>query len=130
MPCPYFLPSVRTSIAALPHPERLPLGGTYSGQCTAANVVPTTEMLHDCNLGYAMCDHLPAMRSADAVRFLTRRTEPGRIAVNYVCESHYSPVSDGMLIFDVASNSWQERHPNACLQRMAECCVESFRSRS
>ncbi len=130
MPCPYFLPTERTSIAALPHPEKLPLGNAYSGHCTAADMNPTAEMLHDCNLGYADCAHLPCPRPADAVRFLTQSREPSRIVVTYVCEAKYAPVSHGTLIFDVNSNCWLERHPDRCLQRMAECCVESFRSRS
>lgn len=130
MPCPFFLPTKHTVIATLPHPERLPLGDTFSGQCTAAHMVPTPEMLHDCNLGYAACGHLPPTRTADAVRFLTHRGEPGRIVVDYVCEARYTPVARGMLIFDVSSNRWLERHSDDCIQRMAECCVESFRSHS
>ncbi len=131
MACPYFMPTERTSIAALPHPERLPLGDTYSGQCTAADVTPTSEMLHDCNLGYAMCEHLPRRpRFADAVRFSVRREDQARLAVTYVCEERYAPVAQGVLIFDIASNCWLQRHSDACIQRMAECCVESFLSRS
>ena len=130
MACPYFLPTERVSIATLPHPERLPLGDTYSGQCTAAGVTPTLEMLHDCNLGYAACEHLPQPRLADAVRLIARRDGPTRIAVTYVCEARYAPVAQGVLIFDVASNCWLQRHSDVCIQRMAECCVESFRPRS
>ena len=127
MACPYFLPTERTSLAALPHPERLPLGNSYAGRCTAADVIPTPEMLHDCNLGYAMCEHLPRLRSVDAVRLSVRGGEAGRIAVSYVYEARYAPVTQGVLIFDTTANCWLERHSDGCLQRMAECCVESFR---
>jgi hypothetical protein len=130
MPCPYFMPTERTSLAALPHPERLSLGDAYSGQCTAANVGPTPDMLHDCNLGYAACEHLPIHRQADAVRLMTRRTEHGQLAISYVCEKHYEPVSRGILTFDVASNTWSERHTDPCIQRMAECCIETFQHHS
>ncbi len=131
MPCPYFMPTERTSIPELPHPDRLPLGNTYSGQCTAAGVTPTPEMLHDCNLGYAMCEHLPRRpRLADAVRFSVRRENQKSIAVTYVFEERYTPVANGVLIFDIASNSWLQRHSDPCIQRMAECCLESFLSRS
>lgn len=131
MACPYFMPTERTSIPALPHPERLPLGDTYCGRCTAAGVTPTPEMLHDCNLGYAMCEHLPRRpRFADAVRFSVRRENQEQIAVTYVFEERYQPVEQGVLILDTATNCWLQRHPDARIQRMAECCVESFLSRS
>ncbi len=129
MPCPYFMPAERTSLTALPHPERLPLGGAYSGHCTAADIVPTAEMLHDCNLGYAHCAHLPAERPADAVRFSVRCDPQGRLAIHYLCEAAHAPVSHGVLVFDPASSQWRERHSDNRLQRMAECCVESFRKR-
>ena len=119
------MPAQRTSIAALPHPERLPLGAAYSGHCTAANFVPSAAMLHDCNLGYANCAHLPADRASDAVRFSIRRDPRGLLAIHYLCEAAHAPVAHGVLIFDPASSAWRERHDDARLQRMAECCVES-----
>ena len=130
MPCPYFMPTERTSIAALPHPERLSLGATYSGRCTAADVGPTPEMLHDCNLGYAVCEHLPIRRAADAVQLITRRTEEGQLVITYVCEKHYEPVSRGTLTFDMASSTWLVRDADPCIQRMAECCIETFQQHS
>ena len=126
MACPYFMPAERTSVDALPHPERLPLGGAYAGHCTAADLAPTTEMLHDCNLGYAECAHLPADRAGDALRFSIRRDRQGLLAIHYLCEAAHAPVSNGVLVFDPASAQWRERHDDVCLQRMAECCVESF----
>ena len=127
MACPYFMPAQRTSIEALPHPERLPLGAAYSGHCTAAHVTPTPEMLHDCNLGYAECAHLPVERIADAVRFSIRRDPEGLLAIHYLCEAAHAPVSSGVLVFDPTCSQWRECHDDARLQRMAECCVESFR---
>jgi hypothetical protein len=121
------MPTTRTSVDGLTHPERLPLGAAYSGSCTAANVTPTAEMLHDCNLGYAACAHLPDDRTADAVRFSIRRDPQGLLAIQYLCEAAHAPVSNGVLIFDPASAEWRERHDDVRLQRMAECCVESFR---
>jgi hypothetical protein len=128
MSCPFFLPSERTSIADLPHPERLPLGDCYAGHCTAANVVPTEAMLHDCNLGYAKCVHLPADRASDAVRFSIRRDAHGSIAIQFVCEAAHAPVAQGTLVFDPGTGRWREQHEDARIQRMAECRVASMQS--
>ncbi len=126
MPCPYFLPAERTSIEGLPHPERLSLGSGYSGKCTAADLTPSPEMLHDCNLGYANCPHLPAERAADAIRLLARRDPRGLLTVHYVCEAGHTPVAHGVLIFDASVFRWREPHADARIQRMAECCVEAL----
>lgn len=127
MACPYFLPSERVSVTGLPHPERLPLGDAFHGHCTAADVAPTLEQLHGCNLGYADCSHLPNDRAFDAIRFSLRPDADGVLTVRYVCEAAHAPVSHGVLIFDTASAQWIQRHDDSRLQRMAECCVESFR---
>ncbi len=127
MPCPYFLPEQPTIVEGLPHPERLSLGAAYCGHCTAANINPTPDQLQHCNLGYADCAHLPSDRTADAVRFSVRRDAQGVLAIQYLCEAAHAPVAHGVLVFDPASSQWRERHPDARLQRMAECCVESFR---
>lgn len=126
MPCPYFMPSQATSLASLPHPERLPLGNAYAGRCTAANLTPTEAMLHDCNLGYANCKHLPTDRSADAVRFSVRRDQNASIAICYVFEAAYAPVARGELIYDTSALTWRQPHADSRIQRMAECCVASF----
>lgn len=127
MACPYFSPKTRTTVPGLTHPERLPLRDAYAGQCTAANITPEEGMLHDCNLGYATCCHLPADRSSDAVRFSIRRDADGVFAVQYVCESAHTPVTHGVLMFDAARSQWRVLHPDANIQRMAECCMESLR---
>jgi hypothetical protein len=125
MPCPYFMPEHPTSIAALPHPERLPLGDAFAGRCTAVDVVPSEAMLHDCNLGYADCAHLPAERVSDAVRFAIRRDPKGLLHIHYVCEAAHAPVSTGVLSFDMAASQWHAVHEDTRIQRMAQCCVES-----
>ena len=127
MACPFFLPTLRATVAGLTHPQRLPLRDAYAGQCTAANVSPTDDMLHDCNLGYASCGHLPADRASDAVRFSMRRDPRGLVAIDYVCEAAHVPVAHGVLTYDMATGEWGERHSDPCIQRMAECCVESLR---
>ena len=125
MACPFFLPAQPTTLAELPHPQRLPLGDSFAGKCTAADIVPTEAMLHDCNLGYAECAHLPADRAADAVRFSIRRDPKGLLHIHYVCEAAHAPVSSGVLAFDTAASQWHKVHDDHRLQRMAECCVES-----
>ena len=127
MPCPYFHPTNPVSLGSLPHPDRLSLRNAYAGHCTAANLVPTEAMLHDCNLGYADCAHLPADRPADAIRFAIRRDQNSLIAISYVSEAAHTPVAHGVLIYDLDKGSWRERHSDACLQRMAECCIASLR---
>lgn len=126
MPCPFFLPTERTSLSSLPHPERLPLGNAYAGRCTAANVTPDERMLHDCNLGYAACVHLPPDRKSDAVRFFVQRDQNGLLAICYVFEAGYAPAGHGILKYDASTGTWNVRHADACVQRMAECCVQSF----
>ncbi len=127
MACPFFLPTTRATVPGLIHPERLPLRDAYAGECTAAQVTPTDDMLHDCNLGYATCAHLPAQRTSDAVRFAIQRDAEGLIAIHYVCEAAHGPVSHGTLSYDTKAGAWRERHADSCVQRMAECCVESLR---
>lgn len=82
-------------------------------------------MLHDCNLGYADCAHLPANRSSDAVRFSIRRDQNALITICYVFEAAHAPVSRGELIYDARAGTWREQHPDARVQRMAQCCMES-----
>jgi hypothetical protein len=127
MACPFFLPTSRTTVPGVMHPERLPLGDAYAGRCTAADVTPTDDMLHDCNLGYASCAHLPKERAADAVRFSVRRADKELITIQYVCEAAHAPIAHGVLRYDAKCGSWRERHADDRVQRMAECCVESLR---
>ena len=124
MSCPFFLPTAPAPDLPFPHPERLPLGAAYSGHCTAANLSPTSDQLHGCNLGYAECAHLPAGRAADAVRFSIRRDPAGVLTIQYVCEAAHAPVEHGALRFDIRGLC-REPHADPRIQRMAECCVQS-----
>lgn len=124
MACPFFLPAASCTDASLPHPERLPLGDAYAGHCTAANIAAPAEMLHDCNLGYAHCAHLPENRAADAVRFLIRETDA--LAVAFVLEKDHLPAANGTLVFLRNLQRFETLHPDPRIQRMAECCVQSY----
>lgn len=131
MACPFFLPQKRIENPLWPHPVRLPLGDGWSGQCTAPGhegVQPGEEELKDgCNLGYARaCPRLPGERHGDAVRFSLARDREGKLAVQVVCEIAYAPAGHGMLEFDVAAGRWSSAHPDARIQKMAECFLESY----
>jgi hypothetical protein len=74
MACPFFMPVEKLGNGAWPHPTRLPLGGGWSGRCTAPGhegEIPAQTALEEfCNLGYAAsCGWLPPDRTWDAVRF-------------------------------------------------------------
>jgi hypothetical protein len=135
MACPYFLPQKRIENPPWPHPARLPLGDAWSGCCTAPGhdgVRPTDEELKDgCNLGYARhCARLPVSRAADAVRFSVARDRDHKLSVQFVCEIGYAPAAHGMLQFDAAAGRWSSEHADARIQKMAECYVETYLSRT
>ena len=123
------------------HPSRLPLGCGWSGHCTAPGhegEAPSGKELHDfCNLGYAeQCSRIPLERSWDSVRFGLRsavaaaeNTDSHRIQVRYVCERGHLPADSGFLEFDLSQSRWTKQHPDARVQRMAECFVEAHRER-
>ncbi len=132
MACPYFLPSKPVADSRVPHPGRAPLGDVYAGVCTApghAGAAPKDEQLPDCNLGYARCPWLPPERSCDAVRFIMGRERDGCYRIFYACELAHAPAAHGLLEFDRKHNAWRAPHPDACLQRMAECHLESHLKR-
>jgi hypothetical protein len=87
-----------------------------------------------CNLGYAEgCGRLPLERAWDSVRFAARGVSSnetldsiGQIQVRYVCERGHRPGEHGTLLFDLAEARWLERHRDSCVQRMAECFLESY----
>jgi len=136
--CPFFLPIERIEGANWLHAGRLPLGRRWAGQCTAPGHEgenPSQEELREfCNLGYAEgCGRLPLERTWDAVRFAARTAQVeargegcGRIQVRYVCESGHRPAEHGFLEFDAVERAWPVRHPDARVQRMAECFLESY----
>jgi hypothetical protein len=91
--------------------------------------VPLHEEVRDfCNLGYAeSCGRLPKERIWDSVRFGARTTlDGGCVQVRYVCERGHLPAEHGILEFLAAESRWRELHPNNCVQRMAECFLESY----
>jgi len=124
-----------------PHPARLPLGGGWSGHCTAPgheSAIPSQDILEGfCNLGYAAgCGWAPSERAWDAVRFAVvapgetqkqnsdspRRTVP----VRYVCERNHRPVAHGDLEYNVGEATWLQRHDDPRVQEMAECFLQTY----
>lgn len=129
MACPYFMPERRFE-SDWPFPRRLPLGAGWAGTCSAPGhegALPSDEELKSgCNLGYAKaCSRLPAERSADAVRFALGEERDGILHVLFACELAYLPAEHGELLYDKTSQTWVQRHDNACVQRMAECYLHA-----
>ncbi|MGB7132772.1 MAG: hypothetical protein WBD59_18315 [Candidatus Sulfotelmatobacter sp.] len=134
--CPFFLPIEKIENGPWLHPSRLPLGGGWSGHCTAPGregEIPSAEELHElCNLGYAkQCSRLPRERVWDSVRFdiriiAAKDTGPHRIQVRYICEREHLPADHGLLEFDPAQRRWTKPHPDARVQRMSECFVAAY----
>jgi hypothetical protein len=148
MACPYFLPIEKLE-GTWPHPHRLPLGCGWKGQCTAPGhegEVPSDDELREfCNLGYAHgCARLPRDRAWDSVRFGARilskngaaslngnenDSTSARIQIRYICERDHRPSGHGVLIFVRQPDSQsrcEKNHPDARLQRMAECFLQSY----
>ena len=131
MPCPYFIPTERFDDAGFVHPGRLPLGAGYRGMCGAPGhdgATPTDEELKQgCNLGYARnCSRLPEDREADAVRFSILRDRDGQVEVCYVSELNYLPRDHGNLQYDSLLQKWMSLHPEARVQALAECFLQSY----
>jgi len=126
------------------HPARLPLGGGWTGHCTAPGhegAMPAQGILEGfCNLGYsAGCSWAPRDRAWDAVRFsviapaevekLRQQTQPlthRTILLHYVCERNHLPVVHGRLEYDRAGASWLTHHENPQVQKMAECFLDAY----
>ena len=134
VPCPFFLPTEKISGALWPFPSRLPLGEGWRGECMAPgheHSAPGEEELRECcNLGYARtCARLPQERAADAVRFSVSVQGANVLHVFYVCEKNHVPGETGRLEYDAAQGRWVTQHPNAAMQKLAECYVEAYQSR-
>jgi hypothetical protein len=76
---------------------------------------------------------LPRERAWDSIRFGARTVSTDEnnlkgehIQIRYVCERNHRPVEHGTLKFDTVGASWESRHSNDRLQRMAECFLESY----
>jgi hypothetical protein len=131
--CPFFLPVKRFEEGVWLHPSRLPLGSPWQGCCTAAGdaAISTAGELEQCNLGYASnCSRLPRERQWDAVRFAVSSDHESRVCLTYVCEKNHQPGGNGRLEFSVVTDRWVTSHPDPRIQKMAECFLESWRSRS
>jgi hypothetical protein len=136
--CPFFMPVSRLENGNWLHAERLPLGGGWSGHCSAPEHEGETpshnELREFCNLGYAEgCGRLPSERKWDSVRFAARRrgydAQNGtgeRIQIRYVCERGHRPVEHGTLEFAAFETPCVEPHADSRLQRLAECFLESY----
>jgi hypothetical protein len=138
--CPFFMPTEKLQGGGWLHTSRLPLGCGWSGHCTAPGhegEVPSPEELQDfCNLGYAQgCVRLPSQRAWDSIRFGARILVDGakggsvrRIQVRYICERNHRPAGHGFLQFDAHDDDARcsKPHPDARLQRMAECFLASY----
>ncbi|MBZ5647258.1 MAG: hypothetical protein LAN37_08560 [Acidobacteriia bacterium] len=134
MACPYFMPTERLVSDLWPHRARLPLGDGFRGVCTAPGhegaALADEELRDFCNLGYARrCPRLPQGRTADAVRFIVTQVREDLVALYFTCERDHAPRDHGPLAYDRAQQRWINPHPDARIQRMAECYVQSYFSR-
>ena len=131
--CPFFMPEHGFD-SDWPFPQRLPLGGGWTGTCSAPGhegARPSEDELKSgCNLGYAKtCSRLPAERHADAVRFALGEERDGILRVLFAREREYLPAGHGGLLYDAASRSWLQAHDDPRVQRMAECYLQAQRAR-
>ncbi len=139
------MPVAKLENGSWPHPARLPLGGGWSGHCTAPqheNEIPAQDVLEAfCNLGYARgCAWAPQERKWDAVRFAVsaQRESENRekdnssrlVRIRYVGERNHCPVERGDLEFDAQQLKWVKRHEDPRLQKMAECFLKSRLSKN
>jgi hypothetical protein len=98
-----------------------------SPAATASGLLSEDDLKHGCNLGYARaCPRLPAVRSADAVRFGVACDRDQRIRIQFVLEAGYRPRQHGLLEYDCASARWVRAHRDLRIQRMAACYLESY----
>jgi hypothetical protein len=131
MACPFFVPTSKLEDGGWLHPSRLPLGGGWTGHCSAPGhegAQPTHEELRElCNLGYAArCPRLPEERAYDAVRFSIASDRGTRLMMWFICESGHCPAGHGMLEYDVSLGEWISSHPDPRIQKMADCYLQSY----
>lgn len=134
MACPYFVPTEKWDGGGWIHPSRLPLGGGWLGCCSAPGHEQTQlaepEIREFCNLGYAAkCSRLPVDRQLDAVRFSIATDRDQRLLVSCVGESGHLPVEYRQLEFDISGMEWLTGHPDARIQKLADCYVQSYLQR-
>lgn len=133
MACPFFVPHEVLNDGSWPHPSRLPLGAGWRGACCASDAatVPSDFQIREfCNLGYAKgCPRLPPERDWDAVRFGVARISQEQVMLWYVCELGHAPIEHGKLTFDLPGERWLAAHSDARVQRLANCFLQTYRSR-
>jgi hypothetical protein len=125
------MPTRKSEDAAWPqHPSRLPLGWAWDGHCCAPGqqaATPSADEIKECNLGYAAnCPRLPATRACDAVRFSVATERGSQLLLAFVCELGHRPASHGLLEYDFQLARWVSCHPDPCIQKMAECYLQSY----
>lgn len=91
------------------------------------HTLPSEGQLKDfCNLGYSIgCPQLPEQRETDANRFFVSETRTELIVV-FCSERQHLPREHAILRFDPVHRAWTERYRDPCVQRQAECAVNSF----
>jgi hypothetical protein len=129
--CPFFVPTNRAEDIAWLHPSRLPLGAGWDGHCGAPGhegSKPTPgEIKENCNIGYATaCPRLPRQRDCDAVRFSVARDSGSKLTLWFVFESAHLPAGHGILEYNLPTRQWTSQHPDAGVQKMADCFVQSY----
>jgi hypothetical protein len=141
------MPVAKLENGSWPHPSRLPLGCGWSGHCTAPgheHHIPSEDVLQSfCNLGYARgCAWAPLEPTCDAVRFAVSAPPSGKrrgneaappastLGLTYICELDHRPAGQGELEFDLARGTWLRRHGDARVQKMAECFLETYLSKT
>ena len=134
MACPFFMPTEKCADGGWIHPTRLPLGAGWQGYCCAPGhegAAPNLEEVREfCNLGYASrCLRLPKQRTVDAVRFSVTRDRGDQLAVCFVRELGHRPADHGALEYDRSFGKWMFPPADPCIQRMAECYLQSYLSR-
>jgi hypothetical protein len=131
MACPFFMPTTKLEDGGWLHSSRLPLGGGWTGRCSAPgheDAEPSTEEIREfCNLGYAIhCSRLPKERTSDAVRFSIAGDSGTRLSVWFVHELKHSPAGYGTLEYDLSLGRWISLHPDPRVQKMADCYLQSY----
>jgi hypothetical protein len=134
MACPYFVPTEKWDGGGWLHPSRLPLGGGWQGRCSAPGHEQAqpeeSEVRELCNLGYAKnCSRLPDNRQFDAVRFCVTTDRDQHLSIAFTGESAHLPIEYKQLEFDTSQMQWTMPHPDARIQRQADCYIQSYLQR-
>jgi hypothetical protein len=129
--CPYFYPTAKLEYRFWPHPWRLPLGGGFTGLCTAATkeFEPGDQALQEwCNLGYGRgrCPHFPDGSGPDAARFVVTADQDGLVRLQTVAERDHRPHECAALDFNCERGTFLVPPSNRVLARQAQVYVESY----